>query len=69
LRKLQTWIPFESEIVNEAYEGRSWAYLRVSGQRRLPVLYHWLFPRRESTEPAMSRKRETAVQVLREQFD
>lgn len=68
LRKLQTWIPFESDIIEERYGDRSWAYLRVSGERAIPPLYHWLFPRGEQTEPAMARKREDAIRLLAEHF-
>ncbi|MFB6353346.1 MAG: hypothetical protein ABEJ92_04605 [Halobacteriales archaeon] len=64
LRKLQGWIPFESDIIEERYGDRTWAYLRVSGKWAVPALYHWLFPRSEHTEPAMARKREAAVSLF-----
>lgn len=62
LRALQSWIPFDADIVDESYGERSWSYLRVS--RVLPALYHWLYPERERTEPALPRKRKTAVSVV-----
>lgn len=60
LKKLQSWIPFESDLVEEEYDERSWAYQRVSGANVMPALYHWLFPQRQLTEPAMVRKRDSA---------
>lgn len=64
LRKLQRWIPFESDMIEEQFDNRSWAYLRVSGSRTVSALYHWLFPRGHQTEPALSRKRDRALQLL-----
>lgn len=64
LHRLQSWIPFDSDIVEERRDTRSWAYLRVTGSRTLPALYHWLFPRGHQTEPAMMRKRDSALQLL-----
>ncbi|MCG1003775.1 MULTISPECIES: hypothetical protein [Halobacterium] len=67
LRALQSWIPFDSDIVSEEYDHRSWAYLRVSGV--LPSLYHWLYPDRKRTRPALARKRETAISVVKYAVD
>lgn len=64
LRKLQAWIPFDSDIIEERRDHRSWSYLRVTGSSTLPALYHWLFPRGPQTEPALTRKRDSAMQVL-----
>lgn len=62
LRALESWIPFDADIVEESYNQRSWAYLRVSGI--LPSLYRWLYPQLDQTEPALPRKRRTAVAVV-----
>lgn len=67
LRALESWIPFDADIVSEGYDGRTWAYLRVSGV--LPSLYHWLYPERGQTRPALARKRETAVSVVEHAVD
>lgn len=64
LRKLRSWIPFECDIVEEQYDDRSWAYLRVSGSWSVAALYHWLSPRGHQTEPALTRKRDSAMQRL-----
>lgn len=69
LQKLQSWLPVKSEIVHENVEDRSWAYLKVSIKRELIVLYLWLFPRGNKTEPAMARKREPAIITIRERVD
>jgi len=66
LYKLRAWIPFDSDVVEERREHRSWSYLRVTGSSTLPALYHWLFPRGHQTEPALTRKRTRAMQVLEE---
>lgn len=64
LEKLRDWIPFDADLVEDEFDGRSWAYLRVSGRDRVPAFYHWLYPALEFTEPAMARKREIAVRTL-----
>lgn len=64
LTALRDWIPMEYDIVRVEYENRSWAYLRVSGRDRVGALYGWLYPERERTEPAMPRKRDTALGLL-----
>lgn len=66
LNALREWIPVEYDIVDEQFDDRSWAYLRVSGQDRLGALYGWLYPSRDRTEPAMPRKRDSAVELLQE---
>jgi hypothetical protein len=66
LENLQRWVPVETEVVNENYDEKSWSSLRVSRGHRLVALYGWLFPRRSQTEPAMPRKKETAIETLRE---
>lgn len=64
LRKLRAWIPVDTDIVDERYDGKSWSYLRVSQKHQLRALYGWLFPRRAQTEPAMPRKRAIALEFL-----
>ena len=64
LKRLETWIPVDVDIVRDEVENRSWAYLRTSRTHRLTALYGWLFPRRDRTEPAMPRKKDVALRVL-----
>lgn len=64
LKRLETWIPVELDIVRDEVENRSWAYLRTSRTHRITALYGWLFPRRDRTEPAMPRKKDVAFRVL-----
>lgn len=64
LEKLRNWIPFETDVVEDGYEDKAWAYLRLSGRDTLPAFYHWLYPALHLTEPAMARKRETAVDTI-----
>lgn len=69
LRGLRPWFPVPYDIVEEEYDGRSWAYLRVGKTYDLNSLYGWLFPGREHTVPAMPRKKETAMERLRTSLD
>jgi len=69
LQKLRNWIPLETEIVNEEYDGRSWSYLRVTGRDQLRVLYSWLFPEGIHTKPALTRKRDDVLDILRESMN
>lgn len=68
LRKLHEWVPVETDVVHESYDGRNWAYLRVLGRERLRPLYAWLFPKGMETEPSLPRKRDTAVRVLSDAY-
>lgn len=69
LRNLRPWFPVPYDIVEENYDGRSWAYLRVGKTYDLNALYGWLFPGREQTVPAMPRKKRSALARLRNSLD
>lgn len=61
LENRQSWIPLESDIVEEQYDDRSWAYLQTAGSNAVPPLSHWWFPWGQQTEPPMVRKRDDAL--------
>lgn len=69
LERLRAWIPVDYEIVHEEIDDRDWAYLRSSGKKDLLSLYTWLFPDGKSTEPALGRKKDIAVDFIRDQHE